>query len=259
VTSASELNFLSADPVSGGANLLQQTMLRQGLASFDNTSLNGVSVFRTSGIAQSQDKSKRQAPATGAPDVVLGLLTTKGDGTGSISYDENKGGTLSQQQTGSVAYSVASNGRVTLTSFGTITPPVFYLVGKNQAFIVGQDASVAAGYFVGQSGGPFSDTSALGNYWGGSFMPATAGVTDSVTAVFADGMGNLTGTNNTSGPTGVGTESINATYQVDSTGRAVVSESGSPTAILYVISPTKVALLPATNPNPAFSVLGSTD
>lgn len=257
VTSASDLNFLSADPVSGGANLVQQTMLRQDSASFDNTSLNGVSVFRTSGIAQSRDKSKRQAPAAGAPDVVLGLLTTDGAGNGSISYDENNGGTLTQQQTAQGTYSVASNGRVTLTGFGGGTPPIFYLVSKNQAFIVGQDASVAAGYFLGQFGGPFSNTSTLGNYWGGSFMPATAGVTDSVTAVFADGNGNLTGMSDTSGPAGVGTESINATYQVDSTGRAVVS--GSPAAILYVISPTKVALLPATDPNPSVSVLGSTD
>ncbi len=259
VTSASELTFLSADPVSGGANLVQQTMLRQNSASFDNSSLNGVSVFRTSGLGQGQDKAKRRAPGTGVPDVVLGLLTTNGDGTGSISYDENNGGTLSQQQTGSVAYSVASNGRVTLTSFGTITPPVFYLVSKDQAFTVGQDASVAAGYFLEQFGGPFSNTSALGNYWGGSFMPVTAGVTDSVTWVLSDGNGNLSGTTNQSGPSGVGTQPINATYQVDATGRAVISESGSPTTILYVISPTKVALLPTADPNPSFSVLGSTD
>jgi hypothetical protein len=259
VTSAGQLNFLSIDPIGSPANLLQQTMLRQDSASYSNASLNGVSVFRTSGIAQSQDKSKRRAPGSVVPDVVLGLLTTDGAGNGSISYDENKGGTLTQQQTAQGTYSVASSGRVTLTGFGSGTPPIFYLAGENKAFVVGQDAAVAAGYFSPQSSGPFYNNSAVGNYWGGSYMPATVGVPDSVTSVFSDGNGNLSGTTNASGPAGVGTQSINATYQVDSTGRAVVSESGSATAILYVISPTKVALLPTTDINPAFSVLGSTN
>src|SRR5208337_3757415 len=122
VTSANELSFLSVDGVSGGANLVQQTMLRQSSASFDNTSLNGVSVVRTSGVAQSQSKSKRKGPASSVPDILVGLLTTDGNGNGSISYDENVGGTLNQQQTAQGAYSVASNGRVTLTGFGNGAP-----------------------------------------------------------------------------------------------------------------------------------------
>jgi hypothetical protein len=246
VTSAGELSLLSKDPVSSTSPLVQQAMLRQS-GSFDNTSLNGISVVRTSGTVQS--------PAV--PDIVVGLLTTDGSGNGSISYDENAGGTLTQQQTAQGTYSVASNGRVTLTGFGSGTPPVFYLVGKNQAFVIGQDASVAAGFFLEQSGAPFTNASAIGNYWGGTYMPVTAGVTDSVVTAFSDSKGNLTGTINTSGPSGIGTQALNATYQIDGTGRAVIS--GSPAAIMYVISPTRVALLPATDPNPAVSVMGSTN
>ena len=247
VTSAGEWTLLSKDPVSSTSPLVQQTMLRQSTASFDNTSLNGVSVVRTSGVAQSPP----------VPDIVVGLLTTDGKGTGSISYDENVGGTLKQQQTAQGTYSVASNGRVSLTGFGNGTPPVFYLVRKNQAFVVGQDASVASGFFLEQSGAPFTNASAIGNYWGGTYMPVTAGVTDSVVTAFSDSKGNLTGTINTSGPSGTGTQALKATYQIDGTGRAVIS--GSPAAIMYVISPTRVALLPATDPNPAVSVLGSTN
>jgi hypothetical protein len=166
---------------------------------------------------------------------------------------------LNQQQSAQGTYDVDSSGRVTLTDFGNGPPPIFYLVSKNQAFVLGQDASVASGFFLEQSGAPFTNASALGNYWGGSFMPVTAGVTDSVVTAFADSNGNLTGTVNTTGQGGNGTQPLTATYQIDSTGRALVMESGNLAAIMYVISPTQVALLPATDPNPAVSVIGSTN
>ena len=258
ITSTGEWTLLSKDPVSSAAPLVQQTMLRQS-GSFDNTSLNGVSVVRTSGIAQSQNKPGRQGPGTAVPDIVLGLLTTDGQGNGSISYDENVGGTLNQQQTAQGTYSVASSGRVTLTGFGSGTPPVFYIVRKNQGFVVGQDASVASGFFLEQTGAPFNNASAIGNYWGGSYMPVAAGVTDSVVTAFSDSNGNLTGMINTTGQGGNGTQPLTATYQIDSTGRAPLMESGNLAAIMYVISPTRIALLPATDPNPAVSVMGSTN
>ncbi len=258
VTTANDLAFLSIDPINSPANLLQETVLRQGLASFANSSLSGVSVLRSSGIAQSQD-GRKKAPSAGAPDVVLGLLTTDGNGGGSASIDQNDGGTLTQQQTSTGNYSVATNGRVTLTGFGSNTPPVFYLVNKNQAFLVGQDNTVASGYVEPQSGLPFSTASVIGEYWGGSIMPATAAVTDSVTGAFADGNGNLTGTTSTSGPGGTGSVPVSATYSVDATGRITLTEGGNITAILYVVSPTKTVVLPATDPSPVLAVWGSTN
>ena len=258
VTSANELNLLSTDPINSPANLLQQTALRQGLASFANSSLNGVSVVGSSGIAQSQDGQKR-APAAGVPDVVLGLLTADGNGSGNLSIDQNDGGTLTQQQTSQGTYSVATNGRVTLTGFDSNTPPVIYLINQNQGFLVGQDTTVASGYLQPQSGVPFSTASVIGNYWGGSIMPATGSVTDSVTGAFADGSGNLTGTTNTSGPAGTGSVPVSATYSVDANGRITLTENKMVTAILYVVSPTKTVVLPATDPNPALAVWGSTN
>jgi hypothetical protein len=258
VTSANDLAFLSIDPITSPANLLQQRVLRQGLASFANSSLSGVSVLSSSGIAQSQNGQKR-APAAGVPDVVLGLLTTDGNGGGSASIDQNDGGTLTQQETSQGAYSVAANGRVTLTGFGSNTPPVLYLVNQNQAFLVGQDNTVASGYIEPQSGLPFSTASVIGEYWGGSIMPATASVTDSVTGAFADGNGNLTGTTSTSGSGGTGSAPLTATYSVDATGRITLTENGIVTEILYVVSPTRTVVLPATDPNPALAVWGSTD
>ena len=259
ITSANELSLLSSDLISSTAPLVQQTMLRQSSASFDNTYLNGISVVRTSGIAQSQNKPKRQDPASAVPDIVLGLLTTDGNGNGSVSYDENVGGTLTQNQPPPGTYNTASDGRVELKDSGGNTIAVSYLVRKNQAFIISESASVASGFFLQQSDAPFSNASAIGTYWGGTYMPVTSGVTDAVTTAFADANGNLTGTINTTGPSGNGTQPLNATYQIDSTGRAVITENGSPAAIMYVISPTQVALISATDSSPAVVVLGSTN
>ena len=265
VTTANDLTFLAVDPIGSPANLLLQSMLRQGSVSFDNSSLNGVSVFETSGIAQScggcgspvgGNKRKQNVPDSIAPDIVLGLLTADGNGSGSIRYDENDGGTLTQN-TSPLAYSVASNGRVALT-FGSNTP-VLYLVNQNQGFLIGQDIVVAAGWLDPQSGSPFSTASAIGTYWGGSVAPVISSVTDSVTWAFADGNGNMNGIANTSGSGGTGSQNFSGVLSVDATGRITLSENGNLAAILYVVSPTKVALLPATDPNPALSVLGSTN
>lgn len=259
VTSANEMTFLEVDALNQpGANLVLQTMLRQSTSTFDNTFLNGVGVVRASGLSQS-DKKKRRLQGGGTSDVVLGLLTTDGAGNGMISLDENNGGTLTQQQMYQGTYSVSSNGLVSLTGFGNGPPPLFYLVDKNEAFVLGQDSSVASGFLVPQGGAPFSNATAIGNYWGGSYMPVTLNVTDSVTWAFADGNGNLNGTNTFSGPLGTSSADFSATYSVDATGRITLTNNGTLDAILYVISPTRVALLPATDPNPSVSVFGSTN
>jgi len=259
VTSANELTFMEVDNLltTPGANLVLQTMLRQATLPFGNSTLNGVSVVRTSGLSHT-DKQKRRLQGGGTTDVVLGLFTADGNGNGSVSLDENNGGTLTQQ-TYQGTYSVAPSGRVTLTGFGNGTPPIFYLVNQNEAFVLGQDSSVASGFLVPQGGAPFSNASATGAYWGGNYMPVTMNVTDSVTMAFTDGAGNLTGTNVTSGSSGLGGGSFNGTYSVDATGRMTLMENGNLAAILYVISPTRVAMLPAMDMNPSVAVLGSTN
>ena len=261
VTSANELTLLSKDPITSPTNLVLQTMLRQSTQMFDNTYLNGVGVVRTSGLSQSsKNKQKRQPQGGGSPDIVLGLVTTNGAGNGSVSLDENDGGTLTQQMVYQGQYSVASNGRVTLTGFGN-NPPLFYLVNNNQAFVLGQDTSVASGFLAPQSGAPFSNASAIGTYWGGNYMPVTSAVADSVTQAFSDGIQNITGTNVVSGPTGTNSVPFTATYSIDSTGRMQVFDGSNLVQIQYVISPTRVAVLPftAADTAPAVSVLGSTN
>ncbi len=269
VTSANELTLLEVDPLTAkGANLVLQTMLRQSTTTFDPSYLNGVGVIRTSGLSLA-DKRKRPLQFSGPTDVVLGLFTSDGNGNYNVSLDENSGGTLTQQQTSQGTLSVASNGLVTfIGSDGKTKPlPVFYLVDKNEAFelgsilgsVGGQDLSGSAGFMAPQSGAPFSNSSGIGAYWGGNYMPVTIDVSDSVSWVLADGNGNLNGTNVTSDSTGVGGGNFIGTYSIDATGRMTLTENGKVAAILYVISPTRVALLPAAGSDPSVQVLGSTN
>jgi hypothetical protein len=181
-----------------------------------------------------------------------------------FTYDENQGGTCDGATCGQQPLSSQGTycvdkmtGRVTLTAFNAgpfATPPVFYLVGENQAFVVGTDPAVTSGYLESRTGSPFTNGSVSGPYVGGTVTPITTNVTNAASWFFADGNGNINGSENTSGPAGPGQQNFNYTYTVDSTGRVVVQNSGSTIGILYVVSPQKFVMLPAVDPHPALSV-----
>ncbi len=250
VVSKGQIILLGTDPLSAQDPLTLGTILLQVPGGFDNSSLQGVSVIEASALV----------PNGGSPqaDAVLGSFTADGHGNATTSLDENRGGTLTQQQVSQGTYSVASNGKVTLTGFGG-TPPILYLANSNQAFVVGQDTSVASGNVEPQTTPPpFTNLSILGTYLGGTITPVESPIVDAVSFLFADGNGNFNGIQNFSGPTGTGTQNLLATYQVDSTGRAVLT--GTPAGIMYVVSTKRIVLLP-TGDTPVLSVfnLGQTN
>lgn len=138
---------------------------------------------------------------------------------------------------------------MTLTGFSG-TPPIFYLSTPDQAFVVGQDNSVASGILEPQTAvPPYNNQSIFGTYLGGTTGPVLSALVDSVSYLFADGLGNINGIQYTSPGNGQPI-SLSATYQVDSTGRAVLT--GTPAGIMYVVSGKKVVLLPTGN-NPVLS------
>ncbi len=138
---------------------------------------------------------------------------------------------------------------MTLTGFSG-TPPIFYLSTPDQAFVVGQDNSVASGILEPQTAvPPYNNLSILGTYLGGTSTPVLSALVDSASYLFADGDGNINGEEYTSPGNGQQLP-LTATYQVDSTGRAVVT--GTPAGIMYVVSAKKVVLLPSGN-NPVLS------
>jgi len=238
--------LVGIDPLAANDPMTLGTIYVQQTAAFTSASLQGATVIQTTGLA----------PNSGSPvaDVVLGLGNWDGNGNGSLSLDENRGGTITQHQASQGTYSVAANGRTTLTGFGGDTP-ILYLVNFDQGFILGQDNSVAFGSLVQQNAPPpFGNASIFGTYLGGTLDPSVSAIVDSAGYLLADGNGNLNGMASTSGPSGTGTVTYSATYQVDSTGRAVVT--GTPAGFMYVVSPSEVVFLPTGN-TPALNIFST--
>jgi hypothetical protein len=208
-----------------------------------DSSLNGVGVVEVTGSDVVGRNPVSEAEA--------GLLTTDGQGNGSVSLDQNDGGTLTQLHN-SGTYTVAANGRVTLSSSFGANPPVFYLVDRNQAFVVGTDSLVTSGILDAQAGSPFTNQSILGTYLGGTVAPALSSDTNAVSWGFADGNGNINLSESTSGPSGPGSSQFAGTYQVDGTGRAELTLNGSPAGVIYAVTPQKFVVLP-NNAGPVLS------
>src|SRR5664280_1636557 len=207
VVSSVQIIIVSTDPIGAPANLTVWSIAQQHSTSFTNSFLHGVSVLEVNGTDVT------------VPEAEAGLLTTDGQGNGSVSLDQNDGGTLTQLHN-SGTYTVAANGRVTLSSsFGT-NPPVLYLADRNQGFVVGTDSLVTSGILDAQSGSSFTNSSILGTYLGGTVAPALSSVTNAVSWAFSDGNGNINLSELTSGPGGPGSGQFPDTYQVDGTGRA---------------------------------------
>jgi hypothetical protein len=232
---------------------------------WDNTYLTGTSVAELNAL-----------DSNGAVDVTTGLFAGNGSSgnncqnnydSATFSYDENQGGTCDGGTCGQQPLSSQGTycvdkmtGRVTLRDFSGQFgkfPPVFYLVKGDEGFVVGTDPAVTSGYLEPQTGSPFTISSVTGSYAGGTAAPITAAVTNAASWFFADGSGNINGSENTSGPAGPGQQNFNYTYTVDSTGRVVVQNSGSTIGILYIVSPQKFVLLPTTDNNPALSVFAT--
>ncbi len=259
VVNQSQMILISADPIAKPANLTLWTVSRQNASAtgWSTESLKGASVVELNAVD----------PNNGSPqaDITAGLFNGDGNGNATFNSDQNDGGSLNPQQTSSGTYAIDSSGqktgRVTLSGFSAqfpTTPPVLYLYGSNSAYVVGTDAEVSEGIMEPQSGGPYSNSSVSGNYAGGSIWPVLSSITNSVTSLFANGAGNMSGSQFVSGSQGPGgPNQLTLTYTgVSSAGRGVVMQGANQYGIVYVVSPSKVVLLPVGN-NPALSVFNS--
>lgn len=202
----------------------------------------------------------------GKADVTTGLLAADLAGNGTLTSDENDGGTLTHQTQAAGTYAVGTSGNKTgqfilsgFPQFGAGGAVMYMWSGNggNGAYIVGTDTKVTAGTMELQLPAPpgtgFSDSFVNGNYSGGTLWPMIAAITNSVTYLHADGIGNAFGTQDTSGSGGTGTNNLTLTYAVDQYGRGTVNSGGNPYGFLYVVSPNKFVLTPTGN-NPALNI-----
>ena len=232
---ATELIMLAIDPVSSSAPLALFTLVTTSapIGGYTNASLNTTTAADLQGVALSN--------SVPVPDVLLAFVIFDGKGGLTVTTDENLGGTLSANKyTGT--YNVETNGRTTLTGFGS-SPIVFYL-SSNTAFTLGTDASVMAGTIVPQFGSPYTNTSINGSYQGASIVAVLPTVTVEADSATPDGAGNYPLTYDTSGPGGPQQGlTLTATYSVDSTGRSPLTVNGTTAGIAYVVNPSKVWVL----------------
>jgi hypothetical protein len=234
VVNATEMLIMEDDPA--GSSLLAGHILQQtGGGSFTDAALTGNLILGAQSL---------NSPGT-VGDVSGGIVSANGSGSASFSFDDNHGGTFSTLS-GSATYSVTSNGRVALSGFGGANQQlVLYMINQNQGFLVGTDNTVAYGAFYPQSGSNFTNASITGTFKGGSDQPENANAGTDLDSITIDGAGNLTASFQTNGELGPQQNATTNTCAVSSSGRVVVSQSGSQTGIMYIVNSNSVMSIPA--------------
>lgn len=243
VVSANELLMISTNAVSATNAIYGGSVLKQAAGSFTNASLNGASVLEVEGFSNTG--------VSNAVTIQVGVITSAGTGTFTISADGNKGGVLGPINA-SGTYSVAANGRTPITDVNHSW--IFYLVDLNRGFIVDANPSATAGTLQPQSVGPFTGASLSGNFILGDGPPVAKTSTLQSGVATADGIANIAGTvdQNKAGVL-TGAMAVPDTYTVAANGRVVLNGSKQ---IMYIISPSKAVVVNSdptnTSPNLRF-------
>lgn len=226
--STTEMVMLCTDPVSSTAPLALFTLFTNP-ANWSNTSIHATTVAQLQGLGTSNGNT--------APYGALAIAIFDGAGGVNVSTDENLGGTLSANKYPSATYNVTTNGRATITGFGTSSIVVYFT--NSVAFTVVGDSGVTFGTIVPQFGTPYTNSSINGSYQGGTLQTVLPSATVEDDSAAADGAGNLALTFDTSGPGGPQQGLTQAvTYSVDSTGRAPLLANGNNVGIAYVVTGT---------------------
>jgi hypothetical protein len=263
VVSSSEVLVLSSDAQTAGGYAYTGKALKQS-GGFTTSSLNAPMVLYATGI------STNTSPST-TTRTEMGIITVPSSGNLSYSgYKNDSGVPGTSSSNGSVGYSVAASGRVTLTG-ATAGMPLFYLVSANQAFVLFTDNNVESGSVEPQSGSPFSNSSANGTYAFGTIWPGDAAVVLDVGVATFNGAGAITSVTDDDNSLGAGgslspgNTSTNQTYSIDSNGIGhlpasctIVTPTPTCDSMFIVISSSKAVLMDmnSTNTNPAIQAVG---
>jgi hypothetical protein len=248
-----KLFVMESDPVTTATSLLNGVVVQQRIPAggFSNASLNGNMVISLTGLSTCSSGS-------GVPKAGTGLLTANGNGAFSLTYDENfcRGPNSFTDAPGT--YSVASNGRASITVGGFNL--VAYLVDLNQIFLFVSDVNVLFGIGEPQAAGSFTNNTLKGTYAGFATHPMDFGVVVFSSEFTAGGRtptGNMTGAQDigaSSGP--VSGAAFNATYSISPSptngrGTMTVTSGTGGNAVIYMVSPSKFVAVSLNDPNPA--------
>jgi hypothetical protein len=254
IVNSGKLFVMESDAVTTATPLLNGVVVQQQIpvGGFTNASLNGSMVIYLTGRSVC-------GGATGSvPKAGAGLLTANGNGAFSLTYDENYCRAPNSFTNAPGTYSVASNGRASITVGGFSL--VAYLVNLNQIFLFVSDPNVLFGFGEPQAAGSFTNGALKGTYAGFATFPAAFGVVVFSGEFSADGAaptGNITGAEDIGVPSGpVSGATFKATYSVTSSptngkGTMTVTSGTGGNAVIYMISASKFVAVSLNDPNPA--------
>lgn len=253
VVNSGKLFVMESDQVTTATPLLDGVVVQQQVPSggFNNASLSGNLVISLTGHSMCGSLS-------GVPKAVVGLLTTNGSGGLSLTYDENFCSAPNSVTDAPGSYSIASNGRASITIGGYNL--VGYLVNSNQVFLSVSDSNVLFGVGERQTATSFTSASLKGPYAGIATNPVGFGVTvfsGEFSASGAAPTGTMTGTEDIGTPSGPRSGvAFNSTYSVSSSptngrGTMTVTSGTGGNVVLYMISPSKFVAISQNDPNPA--------
>ncbi len=233
VVSTGEMAITNVD--SNGPPIQAGSILQQS-GTFSKSSLNGATVLYAQDIHNGD----------GLDQSTVGIITFDGKGNDNVvAMDEDKAGTLQQDQPSQGTYSVAANGAVSFTCQGGGCPAGF-LVSQNKAMLVGTGSNSIFGMMEPQTGGPFSNASMSGSYAGGSLPPLDyLNASNEIDAGPADGKGTLVVSGDSSAADGLDQNlATNVTYNITSNGRgSAEAQDDKAPAVVYMISPTSFVIL----------------
>ncbi|MGB6391442.1 MAG: putative Ig domain-containing protein [Candidatus Acidiferrales bacterium] len=192
----------------------------------------------------------------------VGALNADGSGNATLSYDENAGGTITNNtnpaNSFSGTYAVNTNGRVGFTGLGSRLGAL-YLTGQNQGFLIGKDIPATSGLIENQTSiAPFDLASFNGDYAIGALAPPDPGTLTFTGEINSNGGGQFTGTVDSVPSSGVVllNQPLVGSYGITSTtnGRSVVTTNAGGglfpvNLIAYIVSPGSVRLLPVDTNN----------
>jgi len=193
-------------------------------------------------------------PGDGGNDTVIGQATFASNGNATITLDENKSGAEQMTQTAPNAlFTIAANGRTTISNAGPGSTPIIYLIDSTSAFIVGTSSGAESGFVEQQTINPATVTNASlsGQFFLGTEAPTTESGYQSGTATL-NGTGGATGSLDHSGPGGLGTDSFSptmngGTYSFPSpAGNTIGKGTVGTNMIGYVVSGSKAILMDTT-------------
>src|SRR5690242_14519535 len=155
-------------------------------------------------------------------------------------------------------YGAESNGRVSI-ALGSDNV-IAYLMNSTEAFLVSTDTSILYGFGEPLSTGLLTNAAVNGTYAGLAETPAGFGVaafSGEFTAAGASPNGNINGVEDigaSSGP--ISGAAFQAAYSISSSptngrGAVTITSSSGGSAVAYVISPSKLVMVPLNDPNPA--------